>query len=81
MVLDYLGGPATARALRANGLELVGSGQGSVSLRDIVTELTALAAEIRSRTFEVGARSVPLASIESAWTDSSFGNDRLVFVP
>ncbi len=67
-------------ALRAARLQIVGSGQGSVSARDIVAELPALADEITRGTFDVAARAVPLADVERAWADVS-SRERLVLVP
>jgi NADPH:quinone reductase-like Zn-dependent oxidoreductase len=67
-------------ALRAARLQIVGSGQGSVSTRDILAELPGLAAEITHGTFKVDARTVPLADIETAWKDTG-GDQRIVIVP
>ncbi|GLY37575.1 NADPH:quinone reductase [Amycolatopsis sp. NBRC 101858] len=65
-------------ALRAARLQLVGSGQGSVPTRDIVTELHALVNEIGS--FRIDARAVPLQDVESAWRDTGSAQ-RLVVTP
>jgi len=76
-------GPAAAipsAALRAARLQIVGSGQGSVPTRDILTELPALAAQITSGTFRLDARTVPLADIEAAWKETD-GNQRIVITP
>ena len=65
-------GPTAAipsAALRAARLQIVGSGQGSVPTRDIVTELPELAAEIGNGTFRIDARTVPLSDVEAAWKD------------
>ncbi|MCU1528424.1 MAG: putative zinc-binding dehydrogenase [Frondihabitans sp.] len=76
---------ATARipsaALRSTRLSIVGSGQGSVSAREIVAELPALAAEITKGTFEVDARAVPLADVEQAWSDAATSKQRIVLTP
>jgi len=69
-----------AAALRASRLEIVGSGQGSVSNRDILEELPHLAMEITKGTFEVDARTVPLAEFESAWNDVG-SEQRIVITP
>lgn len=66
-------------ALRAARLQLVGSGQGSVSTREIVAELGALAEEIARGSIAVDARAVPLADVESAWAEPS--TERVVLVP
>jgi NADPH:quinone reductase-like Zn-dependent oxidoreductase len=67
-------------ALRATRLQLVGSGQGSVSTRDIVAELTSLAAEVHAGGLFVDASPVPLAGIERVWRLPLSG-PRLVVVP
>jgi NADPH:quinone reductase-like Zn-dependent oxidoreductase len=68
-------------ALRASRLQIVGSGQGSVSTREIVAELPALASEISGGTFRIDVRTVPLAQVESAWTEPASGNERVVITP
>ncbi|MCU1396777.1 MAG: putative zinc-binding dehydrogenase [Ilumatobacteraceae bacterium] len=68
-------------ALRACRLQLVGSGQGSVSTRDILAELPALAAYIATAPLRVNALAVPLTDIEAAWTRPSVGDERLVITP
>ena len=76
-------GPTAAvpsAALRAAPLQIVGSGQGSVPARDILAELPGLAAEVTRGTFQVSARPVPLADIETAWTDPG-GDQRIVITP
>jgi NADPH:quinone reductase-like Zn-dependent oxidoreductase len=68
-------------ALRAANLQVMGSGQRSVTTRGIVEELPALAREIDAGTFAVDAEPVPLAEVESAWTAPVATGRRLVFVP
>ena len=72
--------PIPSAALRAVPLQIVGSGQGSVSARDIVAELPALAAEIAKGTFAIDARAVPLADVERAWRDTG-ARHRIVITP
>ncbi|HEY0249099.1 MAG TPA: zinc-binding alcohol dehydrogenase family protein [Gryllotalpicola sp.] len=67
-------------ALRAARLSLVGSGQGSVSTRDIVAELPGIATAISSGRLRVDAHAVPLADVETTWADAS-SDARVVFVP
>ena len=67
-------------ALRAARLEIVGSGQGSVPTRDILTELPSLVAEITSGAFDIDARAVPLADVEAAWSDTG-ATQRIVITP
>jgi NADPH:quinone reductase-like Zn-dependent oxidoreductase len=81
--IGSVAGPTAAipsAALRAARLQIVGSGQGSVSTRDILAELPALAAEITAGTFRVDARAVPLADVEAAWKDTG-GAQRTVITP
>jgi NADPH:quinone reductase-like Zn-dependent oxidoreductase len=73
--------PIPSAALRAARLQIVGSGQGSVSARAILTELPALAREITRGTFQVNARAVPLADVGQAWADAATGAQRIVLVP
>lgn len=67
-------------ALRSRSLQIVGSGQGSVSPSDIRAELPAIAHEISRGTFEVDALAMPLADVADAWADTS-SRRRLVLVP
>jgi hypothetical protein len=67
-------------ALRAARLQIVGSGQGSVPTGDIVAELPDLAAEITRGTFQIDARTVPLADVETAWRDTD-RSQRIVITP
>jgi NADPH:quinone reductase-like Zn-dependent oxidoreductase len=76
-------GPTAAipsAALRGARLQIVGSGQGSVPTRDILAELPDLAAEITSGTFQIDARAISLADIETAWKDTG-GSGRTVITP
>jgi NADPH:quinone reductase-like Zn-dependent oxidoreductase len=73
--------PIPSAALRAARLSLVGSGQGSVSTRAILTELPALAQAILSGTFQIDARSMPLEDVEQAWADAGRARQRIVIVP
>jgi len=73
--------PIPSAALRATRLQIVGSGQGSVSTRGILAELPALAAEIASGTFQVDARAVPLADVAQAWVDAATSPQRIVLTP
>jgi len=72
--------PIPSAALRATRLQIVGSGQGSVSTRDIVAELSDLAAEVHRGSLFVDATPVPLAGIERLWRLPLTG-PRLVIVP
>ncbi len=68
-------------ALRAARLQIVGSGQGSVSTREILAELPALAQEITNGTFDIDVRPVPLSQVEQAWADAVYATQRIVLTP
>jgi len=68
-------------ALRSSKLSIVGSGQGSVSTRDILAELADIAAAITAGGFEVDPLTVPLSDVEQAWTDAPLARRRIVIVP
>jgi len=67
--------------LRAARLQLVGSGQGSVSTKDIIGELPALAAEISTGTYTIDAVSTPLSHVQTTWNAPVAPGRRIVFVP
>ena len=66
--------------LRAARLQFVGSGQGSVPTREIVDELTELAAHIAQGGYTIDARPVALSDVEDTWTRSLGSGERIVFV-
>jgi NADPH:quinone reductase-like Zn-dependent oxidoreductase len=68
-------------ALRAARLQIVGSGQGSVSTRQILAELPALAQEITGGSLEIDARPTSLADVEQAWADAVGTAQRIVITP
>lgn len=68
-------------ALRATKLQIVGSGQGSVSTRDILEELPGLATEVTTGGYEIDARAVPLKNVTEAWAEATTTRERLVIVP
>ena len=67
-------------ALRALPLQIVGSGQGSVSTADIVAELPALVDEIASGALRIDAHAVPLSDVTDAWQDTR-SDARIVLTP
>jgi NADPH:quinone reductase-like Zn-dependent oxidoreductase len=67
--------------LRATRLQIVGSGQGSVSTREIIGELPALAAEITTGTYAIDAVSTPLSQVQTTWNAPIAPGQRIVFVP
>jgi NADPH:quinone reductase-like Zn-dependent oxidoreductase len=68
-------------ALRAARLQIIGSGIGSVPGRDIVDELPSLVKEIVRGTFRVGAKAMPLSSVERAWAEAAHTGERIVLIP
>jgi NADPH:quinone reductase-like Zn-dependent oxidoreductase len=68
-------------ALRAARLQIVGSGQGSVSTRDILAELPQIAEAIASGSFTIDTEAVPLAEVEQAWGRAYGSNRRIVITP
>jgi len=72
--------PIPSAALRASGLRIVGSGQGSVSTADILAELPSLAEEISAGTLPVDAEPMPLADVGRAWAVAATGR-RIVLIP
>jgi NADPH:quinone reductase-like Zn-dependent oxidoreductase len=73
--------PIPSAALRAAPLQIVGSGQGSVSTREILAELPELVQAITSGAFEIDARPMPLADVERVWSESVGSAQRIVLVP
>ncbi len=73
--------PIPSSALRAARLQIVGSGQGSVSTQEILAEIPALAEEITVGRLEVGARAMPLADVERAWLMAANASQRIVLSP
>ena len=67
-------------ALRAMRLQIVGSGQGSVTTHGFLSEMPGLIGEINSGTFDIDARAVPLTEVEAAWNDTST-DQRVVIAP
>ncbi|QIL90966.1 zinc-binding alcohol dehydrogenase family protein [Microbulbifer sp. SH-1] len=67
--------------LRSANLHIVGSGHGSVSGRDILTELPALAKEITRGTFRIDVKAVPLRNVEQVWCEASRSGERIVITP
>ncbi|HXL94152.1 MAG TPA: zinc-binding alcohol dehydrogenase family protein [Streptosporangiaceae bacterium] len=70
--------PIPSAALRAARLQIVGSGQGSVSPREYLAELPALAELISAGTLDIAARAMPLADVEQAWATDA--GQRIVLV-
>ena len=81
--IGAVAGPTAAipsAALRALPLQIVGSGQGSVSTAGILAELPALVGEIASGALRIDVRVVPLRDVASAWQDTGSA-ERIVLTP
>jgi NADPH:quinone reductase-like Zn-dependent oxidoreductase len=68
-----------AATLRSSGLELIGSGFGSVSMHDIFASLRAFLAEATRHPFQVKFTTAPLRDVEKLWNAPE--EARLVFHP
>ncbi len=68
-------------ALRSTNLRVMGSGQGSVPVRAIVSELPQLVAQLIAGTIAVDALRVPLAEVEKIWNAPVPAGRRVVLVP
>jgi len=76
-------GPAISlpgATLRSSGLELLGSGFGSVSMEGIFRTLTAVLHEAARAPFQFHVAPAPLSQVESAWNARNT-EGRLVFQP
>lgn len=60
--------PVPSAALRASGLTIVGSGQGSVGTAAFVAELPGIVGAIADGTVTVDATAVPMSRAADAWT-------------
>jgi NADPH:quinone reductase-like Zn-dependent oxidoreductase len=67
--------------LRAANLQLIGSGQGSVSAAGIVAELPSLIALLAAGTLTVDPLAVPLSEVETAWAAPTRPGQRVVLTP
>jgi NADPH:quinone reductase-like Zn-dependent oxidoreductase len=68
-------------ALRSANLRLQGNGQGAVSTQVYLAELPSLVEVIDAGTIAVQTRRVPLADVETAWTDPGERGVRTVLIP
>jgi NADPH:quinone reductase-like Zn-dependent oxidoreductase len=79
-----MAGPTLAlpsAALRSANLQVLGSGQGSVAVAEIVGELPSLMREISLGALKVSPLRVPLAEVEATWGAPEPEGRRVVFVP
>jgi NADPH:quinone reductase-like Zn-dependent oxidoreductase len=68
-----------AQLLRSSGVELLGSGLGSLSAQQILQSLRAMFAAASAVQFAIDIDPVPLAQVEEAWTRKE--ERRIVFIP
>jgi NADPH:quinone reductase-like Zn-dependent oxidoreductase len=66
--------------LRSGGIELLGSGLGSLSAQQILQSLHTMFAAAAKVQFEIDIDRVPLAKVEEAWTRKG-DERRIVFIP
>ncbi len=67
--------------LRSAKLQIMGSGYGSVSGREILMALPALAKEIARGAFRIDVKAMPLRNVEQAWAEAPHANERIVLTP
>ncbi|WP_327139196.1 quinone oxidoreductase family protein [Nocardia sp. NBC_01327] len=67
--------------LRAGNLNIMGSGQGSVTTAGILAELPSLVTEIASGALAVDPLPMPLDQVEQAWKTPTAPGQRIVLVP
>ncbi|MGW7537883.1 zinc-binding alcohol dehydrogenase family protein [Amycolatopsis sp. NPDC054798] len=67
-----------AGALRSSRLEVIGSGQGSLTGPEMAAEVPAILAEIARGTFAVEADPIPLSDVERAWARPADSSKRIV---
>jgi NADPH:quinone reductase-like Zn-dependent oxidoreductase len=68
-------------ALRSTNIRVMGSGQGSLPLAQMVAELPHIADAVATGRIVVDALRVPLADVERAWTAPVPAGQRVVLVP
>lgn len=71
--------PMSPGVLRSSGLEMLGSGLGSVSNEGLVKVVGQLLQAIKPAKLQVEAEAVPLSEVEASWQRSAA--ERIVFVP
>jgi NADPH:quinone reductase-like Zn-dependent oxidoreductase len=69
----------SAGLLRSSGVELLGSGLGSLSSQAILQSLTTMFAAESKLRFAIDIDPVPLSKVEEAWNRK--GESRIVFIP
>jgi NADPH:quinone reductase-like Zn-dependent oxidoreductase len=69
-----------AATLRSSGLELIGSGFGSISMEKILQSLGEFLQEAAKQPFKIKVETAPLREVEARWNSADKGA-RLVFLP
>ncbi|MGW3342576.1 hypothetical protein ACWDA3_04680 [Nonomuraea rubra] len=72
--------PLPAALLRSSRLQLLGSGQGSLSAAEMAADVPSVAAEIVRGTFAMDATAVPLRDAEQAWVRPTDSSTRMLVV-
>jgi len=72
--------PLPAQLLRSSGVELLGSGLGSLSSKAILQSLSTMFAAVSEVPFVIDIDPLPLAGVEQAWTRTG-DERRIVFLP
>jgi NADPH:quinone reductase-like Zn-dependent oxidoreductase len=70
----------TGATLRSSGVELMGSGFGSVSMEQIGKAVHEFLKEAARSPFQINVKTVPLRDVETVWSQSEQGA-RFVFLP
>lgn len=73
--------PIPGSFLRAAKFQIVGSGLGSLSNREILMELPALVNEIACGMLRIDVKAMPLSDVEQAWSEVPHTSERIVFTP
>jgi hypothetical protein len=67
--------------LRSSGVEILGSGLGSVADEDLVTGIGRFLKALASARFRIAVDARPLSSVESAWVEPNRGKRLVLTVP
>ncbi|QEA14130.1 zinc-binding alcohol dehydrogenase family protein [Comamonas flocculans] len=73
--------PIPGAFLRSARLQVMGSGLGAISGREMLAELPELVRTIARGTFKTEVRALPLSEVERAWSDDDAPAGRIVFTP
>ena len=67
--------------LRKRNLQIIGSGQGAVSVADMFSVAPEIVAAFAAGKLQVNVREVALAQVAQAWSAQVGSGERLVFIP